>query len=443
VSCATTIRLGDVCEKIGSGATPRGGSEVYLSSGTISFIRSQNVYNSHFNRDGLVYLTDRHAADLSNVEVKAGDVLLNITGDSVARCCEVPADVLPARVSQHVAIIRPNAGQLDSRYLRLFLVSPTMQEHMLQLAGAGATRNALTKGMIESFQIPYRPLAEQQMLAGVLGSLDDKIDLNRRMNETLETMARSLFRSWFVDYDPVRAKVDGQHPHGLDALTASLFPASFSPGETGPIPKGWQVNSFGSVVKLLSGGTPSKANPNYWNGVIPWLSAKDMKTPRILDTEDHVTAEGAENGTRLVEAGTTLVLVRGMTLHNDVPICLAARSLTFNQDVKAVVSKNPEHREYVYLWLLENKPALMGLVDAASHGTGRIHTDLLTKQVVVVPPSDILNRFNAVVRPLIGRATANDHESIQLAALRDTLLPKLLSGELRVKEAERLVEAAS
>ena len=117
MSAWKNIRLGDVCEKIGSGATPRGGSSVYRGQGT-ALIRSQNVYNDGFHRDGLAFVTDDHANELSNVEVKPRDVLLNITGDSVARVCQVPDDVLPARVNQHVAIIRPRAGVLEPRFLR-------------------------------------------------------------------------------------------------------------------------------------------------------------------------------------------------------------------------------------------------------------------------------------------------------------------------------------
>src|SRR6266478_3064914 len=124
------IRLGDACEKIGSGATPRGGGEVYLSNG-VALIRSQNVYNDGFRNEGLAFLGESHARELNNVEAKSGDVLLNITGDSVARVCQVPDHILPARVNQHVAIIRPRKGVLDSRYLRYFLSSRTMQDHML------------------------------------------------------------------------------------------------------------------------------------------------------------------------------------------------------------------------------------------------------------------------------------------------------------------------
>ena len=123
----TTFRLKDVCTKIGSGATPRGGKDVYLDAGEVALIRSQNVYNDFFDRNGIVYIEKKHADQLNNVEVRKNDVLLNITGDSVARTCQVPEDILPARVNQHVAIIRSSPDRLDPRFLRFFLISPQMQ----------------------------------------------------------------------------------------------------------------------------------------------------------------------------------------------------------------------------------------------------------------------------------------------------------------------------
>ena len=174
------MTLGDVCTKIGSGATPRGGRDVYAQDGRYTLIRSQNVYNDGFHREGLVFIGDHHADELKNVEVFEEDVLLNITGDSVARVCQVASDVLPARVNQHVVIIRPDSFNLDPGYLRYFLVSPEMQTMLLSWAGSGGTRNAITKGMIESLEIPLPPLPEQRAIAHVLGTLDDKIELNRR-----------------------------------------------------------------------------------------------------------------------------------------------------------------------------------------------------------------------------------------------------------------------
>ncbi|MFN9962757.1 MAG: restriction endonuclease subunit S, partial [Planctomycetota bacterium] len=254
------VQLRDVCGKIGSGATPRGGKEAY-KGGDTSLIRSQNVYNEGFHRDGLVYIDDDQSAELRNVEVKENDVLLNITGDSVARCCQVAADVLPARVNQHVAIIRPEPKALDARFLRYVLVSDEYQSQLLALASAGATRPALTKSMIEELEVPLPPLAEQKAIAAVLGALDDKIELNRRMNATLEAMARALFQSWFVDFDPVRAKLDGRPPAALDPATASLFPEHLEDAPLDNIPKGWEVRSLDKTAHYLNGLALQKYPP--------------------------------------------------------------------------------------------------------------------------------------------------------------------------------------
>ena len=136
-----TVELGGVCTKIGSGATPRGGKDVYLDEGPYTLIRSQNVYNDGFHHEGLAFIGEHHADQLQNVEVFEKDVLLNITGDSVARICQVAPDVLPARVNQHVAIIRPDSVNLDPGYLRYYLTSPEMQTMLLSWAGSGGTRN--------------------------------------------------------------------------------------------------------------------------------------------------------------------------------------------------------------------------------------------------------------------------------------------------------------
>jgi len=249
-----SVRLGDVCTKIGSGATPRGGGSVYFDSGEVALIRSQNVYNEGFRRSGLAFLTTQHAQELEHVEVRPGDVLLNITGDSVARCCRVDESILPARVNQHVAIVRTDPEKLDSQFLRYCLISPQMQNQMLSWAASGGTRNALTKGMIESFSIcaPI-DIGEQRAIAQTLGALDNKIELNRRMNETLEAMARAIFKSWFVDFDPVRAKAEGRQPFGMDAETAALFPDSFEDSPLSKIPKGWSLRELDAIAHFLNG----------------------------------------------------------------------------------------------------------------------------------------------------------------------------------------------
>ena len=176
------VKLGDICDKIGSGATPKGGKDAYCSEG-ISLIRSQNVLDFEFSDDGLAYINDEQARKLNNVEVKSGDVLLNITGDSVARVCVVEDSFLPARVNQHVAIVRGNAKKVICSYLLYFLQME--KPHLLQLASAGATRNALTKGMIEQLELAIPPLDVQRRMVAILDALQQKIHTNNKINDNL------------------------------------------------------------------------------------------------------------------------------------------------------------------------------------------------------------------------------------------------------------------
>ena len=191
-------KLGDICTKIGSGATPSGGGNAYKNIG-ISLIRSQNVRDFSFSNEGLAFIDDGQADKLKGVTVKAGDVLLNITGDSVARSCIVTDEVLPARVNQHVSIIRVNEKVAHNKFV--FYFTQFIKPQLLSLAGNGATRNALTKAMIEQLDIFLPPLSEQRAVAATISALDDKIEINNRINKTLEEMAQALFKRWFVDFE--------------------------------------------------------------------------------------------------------------------------------------------------------------------------------------------------------------------------------------------------
>ena len=282
------VTLGEVCTKIGSGATPRGGKDVYLDEGPYTLIRSQNVYNDSFHHEGIAFIGQLHADELQNVEVFEEDVLLNITGDSVARVCQVAPDVLPARVNQHVTIIRPDSVNLNAGYLRYYLASSDVQAMLLSWAGSGGTRNALTKSMIESLEVPLPPLPEQRAIAHILGALDDKIELNRRMNQTLEAMARAIFQDWFVDFGPVRAKLEGRGPY-LPPEPWALFPNRLADSELGPIPEGWEVKALGELIELAygkalkAGDRKGGAIPVFGsNGQVGWHNEKLVDGPGIV-----------------------------------------------------------------------------------------------------------------------------------------------------------------
>jgi len=440
-----TVKLGKFCLKIGSGATPRGGKDAY-KGGATSLIRSQNIYNDGFHRNGIVYIDDSQAAELRNVEVKSDDVLLNITGDSVARCCQVADDVLPARVNQHVAIIRPQPNSLNAKFLRYILVSHDYQSQLLALASAGATRPALTKTMIEELDIPLPPLPEQRAIAHILGTLDCKIELNRRMNETLEAMARAFFKSWFVDFDPVRAKMEGRWKKGkslpgLPAHLYDLFPARLVDSELGEIPEGWEVKTIGDIAEVIGGSTPSTKEPTFWeNGIHHWATPKDLSSltfPVLLDTERRVNDAGlAQISSGLLPVGTVLLSSRapiGYLVIAEVPVAI-------NQGFIAMKSKSGISNLFIMLWTRASHEEILSRANGSTFL--EISKSNFRPIKLSVPLSPVMDAFDESVRPLYNRLVSNERETRVLAVLRDTLLPKLISGELRVPDAEKFVGRA-
>ncbi len=301
-----TVKLRDISLKIGSGATPTGGSASYFPHRTnFALVRSQNVFDRHLDATGLAFISDEQAERLRGVWLQEGDILLNITGDGItfARSCIVPPDILPACVNQHVAIIRVNPELADPGYVLSFLTLPDVKSY-IESFNAGGSRRAITKGHIESFQLPLPPLAEQRAIASLLGALDDKIELNRRMNATLEAMAHAIFQAWFVDFDPVRAKAEGRET-GLPAEIAALFPDGFVESELRKIPRGWRVGVVSEAFDVTMGQSPPGHTYNESHQGLPFFQGRADFTLRFPTRRVYCTAP-----TRIAEDGDTLVSVR-------------------------------------------------------------------------------------------------------------------------------------
>ena len=425
------VRLADVTSFISTGATPRGGKNVYKSEG-VSLIRSQNVYDHEFSKHGLAHIDESAAYKLRRVDIQEDDVLLNITGDSVARCCVVPKWTLPARVNQHVAIIR-TSDRLNSTFLQKYLSAPRVKAYVLG-HDSGGTRKALTKAHIESFLVALPPLPEQQRIGHILGSLDDKIELNRQMNETLEAMARAIFKSWFVDFDPVRAKMEGREPVGMDAETAALFPSKFQGSPLGEIPAGWEVTQVKKqAARIQYGFTQSASNepvgPKFLritdiaNGMLDWGSV-----PFCYISEKHYDKYKLQDGDILVArtgatTGANIYIV-------DPPDAVFASYLVriqfANLSLARLVSEfmcSSIYNDYV-----------AGCIGGSAQPNAS--AQLLTAVEFAFPPMEVVERFYETVHPLDKRHAANNRQSQTLAEIRDVLLPQLLSGEIRVNRTE-------
>ncbi len=442
-----STNLGRACTKIGSGATPRGGKDVYLTNGPYALIRSQNVLTTGFRHDGLAYIGDQHALDLDSVEVLDSDVLLNITGDSVARACQVDPHVLPARVNQHVAIIRPDPETLDPGFLRYSLVSPETQAKLLSWAGSGGTRHALTKAMIEAFDVQApEDVREQRAIAYILGTLDDKIELNRRMNATLEAMAQALFRSWFVDFDPVRAKMEGRDT-GLRKEIADLFPDRLVDFDGGEAPDGWPIENLAGHFEVMKGvsykgsGLRGDGMPlhnlnsiheggGYKYEGIKFYSGEYAERHRVRPG-DVIVANTEQGHDRLLIGYAAIV-----------PGLFGTSGIA-SHHIYRLRPRSASWLSTRFLLFLLNSARMHDLVSGYANGTtvNMLPTGGVQRPSFVVPPRALVEAFDLVASCSELRREQAVRESRTLTVVREALLPKLVSGEMRVGAAEKLIGA--
>ncbi|WP_123043468.1 restriction endonuclease subunit S [Cohnella candidum] len=414
-------KLKDLCVKIGSGATPAGGKENYKSSG-ISLIRSQNIYNHRFTYDGLAYIDENQANKLDNVIVQEEDVLLNITGDSVCRCCIVDKSVLPARVNQHVAIIRTDKRRLLPLFAKSFLTTESMQAFMLSLAQTGGTRAALTKGMIENFEIPVPDLKEQELICRILAPLDKKIGINESINNRLKEMAQALFKRWFVDFEFPSENGEPYKSSG----------GEFEESELGLIPKGWKVKVLSEVTQVID-CLHSKKPKDLGTGKT-LLQVWNIADNGCLDTTKKylISEEDYKLWTSRIEVKEGDCVITNVGRVGAVAQIPTGKKYAIGRNMTAI---RPQVIPPTFLieYLLSDT---MNIEISKKVDSGTILDSLNVKGIMklrmVIPPDDVLNKFESLTRPLRASVEVNIEENKNLIVTRNALLPKLISGEIRV-----------
>lgn len=295
----------------------------------------------------------------------------------------------------------------------------------------GSANPTLNRNHIHPIRVLWPQAKEQKAIACILGSLDDKIELNRQMNQSLDAIARAIFKSWFVNFDPIRAKAAGQHPIALAPHIADLFPDAFVDSDLGEIPYGWGIRPIGDVVQVLGGGTPSTKEPEYWeDGIHPFCTPKDMSsltTPVLLETERHLTNEGlAKVSSGQLPGGTVLLSSRAPIGY----IAIAETPVSVNQGIIAMVCQQRLPNLYVLYWVQAN----MERIIANANGSTFLEISKRNFRPIkaVVPPKPILEQFHEIVEPIYQRIVSNLRQTSALSALRDALLPRLISGEIQV-----------
>lgn len=402
------VRLGDLAEFLnGDRGKNYPSGAAFVPSG-VPFVNAGHLLNGRIDWSAMDYISTDRAALLRGGRFKPGDVLYCLRG-TLGKHARVNEGAPVGTVASSLVIIRANPGVCDERFLYLVLGSPAGQTLAKRLDNGSVQPNISVSALAE-LSVPLPPLPEQRAIAHILGTLDDKIELNRRTSETLEAMARALFKSWFVDFDPVRAKARGEKPAGMDEATAKLFPSELVDSELGPVPKGWRVARLEELVELAYGKALPKSTR--FSGHVP------------------VYGSGGKDGTHSV------ALVSG-------PGIIIGRKGTVGSVYWSPCDFFPIDTTF-YVRLLDNSVTMrwaheaVRSIDIAALGADSavpgVNRHALGRRSLLVPPPGLLSAYERSADPFWARADALEGQAITLERTRDALLPKLLSGELSVRE---------
>jgi type I restriction enzyme S subunit len=426
-----TTTLGEVCRR-GGGNIQTGpfGSQLHASdyvSVGIPSIMPVNIGENRISIEGIARITVEEAERLEKYRVREGDIVYSRRGD-VERRALIRAQEDGWLCGTGCLRIRLGEGVVDPLFASYYLGDSEVRKWIVRHA-VGATMPNLNTSILSALPFVVPPIEEQKAIAKILSSLDDKIELNRRMNETLEVIARALFKAWFVDFEPVRANMENRPSDSASPEIAKLFPSEFENG----IPKGWEVKKLGEVLEAKGGTTPSTKNPTFWDGENYWATPKDLSNlqfPVLLSTERKITDEGV----RQISSG---VLPKGtLLLSSRAPIGYLSISqipVSINQGFIAIQPKKVSNLFMLY-WLMQN----METVKSKANGSTfqEISKSSFREVQITVASSDILNSFEKRVKPLFEKIVSNEKEKTKLEEIRDSLLPRLISGKLPVRKIE-------
>lgn len=327
----------------------------------------------------------------------------------------------------------------------------------------GSVQSVINLKELKRVEIPNFPLETQEKIVKCLGEIDEKIDLSLRINQTLEAMAQAIFKSWFVDFDPVRAKVaaieQGQDPlraamraisgktdaeldqmprehHDQLAATAALFPDAMQESELGEIPKGWSFHQIAEFGEVVCGKTPAKSNPDYFGSGTPFIKIPDMhNNVYVTQSSEQLTVQGvASQPKKTIPPGSICV----SCIATVGKVVLIHEPSQTNQQINSIIPRRPEYSFYLYFQMLEKQQVFLDLASGGS-ATLNMNTSTFSKVETLLPDDGVITKFNELVMPVFSQILANQKQADNLAQLRDILLPKLLSGELRIPDAEAVL----
>lgn len=398
-------------------------------------IRTTNIRNGRVSLNGCRYVEEStYRKWTRRACLMLGDVVLT----REAPIGEVGFVTEPTNVflGQRVMQYRANASILSPRFLLYAFLSPSLQHQFGSHEGSGSVVSHIRVGDCFKFKIPFPPLSVQTGIAEALGALDDRIALLRETNTTLEAIAQALFKSWFVDFDPVRAKQEGREPEGMEDTTAALFPDSFQESELGLIPTGWRVGRIGEYARQHKGSVNPLKQPD--------AQFEHFSLPAFDCGQIPVVEYGAtilSNKTTIPPDSVLLSKLNPRIPRIWLPV-EASKNAVCSTEFLVFVSDAGASREFIFCSFATNQfqQLLCQLVTGTSNSHQRIKPDAISRIPTVIPSVAAMHAFEEIAKPLLDRIGKNRLKGRTLATLRDNLLPRLISGQLRLPEAEALVK---
>ncbi len=395
--------------------------------GGIPVIRGGDIRNGRIVFDGNKRVTEAVSLEFRRTILRGGELLVNLIAEP-GHTAIVPPELAGANVSRDVGVI-PLGDSVDHRYVDYFLKSPVAVQ-WLTARLQGSVTQKINLGVLRELPIPLPPLAEQERIAAALGALDDKIDLSRRMSQTLELTARALFKSWFIDFDPVRAKSEGRDP-GLASQVANLFPSSFEDSELGEIPTGWRVAKIGSIADVIDCSHAKK--PERRENGRPLLQLDNIRQDGVLDMADEyfISDSDYRAWTARIEASPGDCVITNVGRVGAVAQVPNGVRAALGRNMTAVRCRSDKPWPTFLIEALRSDSMRDEIVQRTDAGTilDALNVRSIPRLRVVEPSAPVLSRFEAAARPIRSKMELIEHEGRDLKGLRDAMLPSLLAGE--------------
>ncbi len=434
--------LGAICaDQGGSIQTGPFGSQLHTSDYKetgIPVVMPTNIGDGGIVENGIARIDQVDVARLAQHKLRLSDIVFSRRGDVTKNALVREHEVGWLCGTGCLKVRLGDESIADAKFVSYSLRLPETKDWLVRHA-VGATMPNLNTGILAAVPLSLPPLGEQRQIAALLGALDDRITLLRETNATLEAIAQALFKSWFVDFDPVRAKIEGRTPEGMDEATAALFPDSFEETELGAVPRGWRIGTLSDISILNEESWVARKMPP----AINYVDLSGVKSNVFDVPQSYELSDAPSRARRILRTGDCIVGTVRPGNRSFGFIAEPQGNLTGSTGFAVLSPKLEQMAAFVYLCATrdENIDRLAALADGGAYPA--VKPELVSATACVLPADEMMNAFDSVARPLLDAVAANSAQAQILATLRDTLLPRLISGQLRLPEAQAELEAAN